>query len=122
MNNYAKTINKQIQTYQNSFIRRSLGLTPATPLPLIYALANELLPSERATWLTAKELINNIATDQTLKEQLQNYTNFNSSYSLVLNQFRHVFEDLDIVDTVIPTTNLNVITNTLNDKKVESLN
>lgn len=67
--------------------------------------------------LTAKELLNNIATDDSLKEQLFNEDCVNSSYSQVFNQFRHIFNNLEIVDTAISTTNLSIITRTLSDKK-----
>lgn len=88
--NFSKTVNKIIETYQNSFLRRSFGLTPATPIPIIYAIANELPPAERATWLTAKEIINNFISDKDFRQLMVNSDNVDSSYSRVFGEFRNV--------------------------------
>ena len=50
-------INKKISTVQKSALRRCVGLPPATPNHVIFAIAGELMPTERAMLLTAKELI-----------------------------------------------------------------
>ncbi|XP_017468016.1 PREDICTED: uncharacterized protein LOC108360301 [Rhagoletis zephyria] len=117
MANCAKTADKKIQTFQNSFLRRALGLTPSTPVPLDYALANELPPCERAKWLTAKEIMSNLISDVTFKSFLYDCPRANSSYSLVLNEFKHVFDGLNVVCSTILHNNLNIVMKTLPDKK-----
>ena len=50
-------INNKISTVQKSAFRRCVGLPPTTPKHVIFAIAEELMPTERAKLLTAKELI-----------------------------------------------------------------
>lgn len=50
-------LNRKLTSFQNQMLRRSLGLTPSTPVHAIYALALMLPPEQRSQYLAAKELI-----------------------------------------------------------------
>lgn len=89
-----KTVNKNIESFQNSFVRRCLGLTPATPTYLFYAFANELPPAERAKLLTAREIIKIKIHNPNVYKMIQENCNLNSSYGCVYREFKDVFDKI----------------------------
>ncbi|XP_017481589.1 PREDICTED: uncharacterized protein LOC108370719 [Rhagoletis zephyria] len=111
------TVNNKIRTFQNSFLRRCLGATPATPIPLLYAIANELPPADRAKWLTAKELINTFKIDEDFRISLDRYPNVKSSYGYIFREFKHIFDRLEVIDAPIFSPNLTIVTKSFNEKK-----
>lgn len=96
--NSSKTAFNKISVLQNKFLRRCLGLTPSTPVPIIYALANELPPAERAKWLTAKELVKIFAYKDPISDSIISNPNIKSSYSMVYRQYQHILDCLDEID------------------------
>ncbi|XP_067639115.1 uncharacterized protein [Eurosta solidaginis] len=93
--NAPKSFDKQLQTIANESLRRCLGVPPNTPTLARYALACELPPIYRATWLTSKELIKQWYINSELKNDLENGTPINSSYSHTYNQFKHIINRIN---------------------------
>ena len=87
-------IEKKIMTFQNSHLRRCLGCTPSTPYHILYALANELPPKERAIYLTAKEIINTIKYNPDLFKLIVTSPLLKTSYSFVYYKFKQIFENI----------------------------
>ncbi|XP_067647545.1 uncharacterized protein [Eurosta solidaginis] len=106
-----------IQVLQNKILRRCLGLTPSTPIPLIYALANELLPNERTLWLVAKEVVKLIAFNNPIADTIKSNSHLNTSYAIAYNTFSNVMDDIDAVHPNLPISNLVIFEKTTNTKK-----
>lgn len=89
------TVNKKIASLQNSFLRRALGVTPATHTYLFYALANELPPHERSILLTVREIIKIKFNDPALYNAVRSNKEVNSSYACVFAEFENIFENIN---------------------------
>ncbi|KAI8119381.1 hypothetical protein CVS40_9276, partial [Lucilia cuprina] len=80
-------INRKIQSFQNATLRRCLGLTPSTPVHVIYALACELPNDLRAIFLTVKELLRISIFNPSLFELISDNKHLKNSYSFVFSKF-----------------------------------
>ncbi|XP_037821648.1 uncharacterized protein LOC119610484 [Lucilia sericata] len=87
-------IDNRIRSFQNSTLRRCLGLTPSTPVHIIYAMACELPPDLRAIYLTAKELFRVFVYNPPLFRLIATNRGLNNSYSFVFSKFSHIFDRL----------------------------
>lgn len=92
------SINKKIMTTQNATLRRCLGVTPSTPIHVIYALANEMPAAERSLWLTARELLRVKSMNPDLYAMVAENPYVRSSYSHVYHMFQEIFDVISVVE------------------------
>lgn len=105
-----KTIEKFIETFQNSQLRRCLGLPKDTPNQILYHMSCELPPRLRAFWLTSKEIVtlsnyNNAYVTQSIKNNP-----VNSPYYICYEKFADIFNRILPPQPIITTYKLNVET------------
>lgn len=111
------SVNKKIAAFQNATLRRCMGLTPSTPIQIIYVLANELPPRERGIYLTAKEIVNLKFNNYKVYRKITDNLEVKSSYSMVYYRYKEVFDNLEEGVYFENLKNINVRCDILNNKK-----
>ena len=118
--NSSATIDRKIQTFQNASLRRCLGLAPSTPIQIIYFLANELPPKERAVFLTCKEIVKLKIHDLLFYTFVENSPRLNCSYSYVFDIFGDVFRKINLNFSHQVTTKISFVLNLLQSAKKDT--
>lgn len=111
------SINRRISTFQNSSLRRCLGLTRSTPVHVIYALSGEMPVNYRAKFLTAKEIIDQKFYNYPNYRCLEDSVPVKASYSYVFNDFADIFRKVNTDCVFIKCPKLKIIMNTLPSRK-----
>ena len=92
--NSSATIDRKIERFQNTSLRRCLQLAASTPVQIIYALANELPPKKRTVFLTCKVIVKLKMHDLVFYTLVENSPRLNCSYSYVFDIFGYVFRKI----------------------------
>ncbi|XP_065361970.1 uncharacterized protein LOC135955549 [Calliphora vicina] len=111
------SINRKIITFQNSVLRRCLGLTRSTPVHTIYALSGDLPVKFRAKFITAREIINQKFFNYSTYCNLNTDVPVKSSYGYIFNQYAHIFDRINVNCSFVRSGQLRILTNILPDKK-----
>ncbi|KAI8123981.1 RNA-directed DNA polymerase from mobile element jockey [Lucilia cuprina] len=115
------SINRKIITFQNSVLRRCLGLTRSTPVHTIYALSGDLPVKFRAKFLTAREIINQKFFNYSTYCNLNTDVPVKSSYGYIFNQYAHIFDRINVNCSFVRSGQLRILTNILNRLKKSNL-
>ncbi|XP_058985851.1 uncharacterized protein LOC131806001 [Musca domestica] len=110
-------LNKKLTTFQNQMLRRSLGLTPSTPVQAIYALAVMLPPEQRSQYLTAKELIKFKCHNRQLYQNITNNPTNKTSLGLIYMKFKHIFDETIVNQREYPSSKFTFFLNLFNSTK-----
>lgn len=112
-------IDRKIQTFQNSNLRRCLGLCPSTPVQAIYVLANEYPPSLRSVYLASKELLKIACYNPGLMDLIRSSPDhLCNSYSFVYRKFKDIFDSIMTLGNVTTTPKLKVFIESSFNKKI----
>ncbi|XP_059219431.1 RNA-directed DNA polymerase from mobile element jockey [Stomoxys calcitrans] len=113
-------INKHIEVLQNDILRKCLGVTRSTPTHVIYALADEMPPKQRAKFLTAKELMRVHMHNPTLYDIISDNPRVKSSYSNIYYEFKNIFDNIKVGTNYALQKSLKVRLNLLPSRKSDT--
>lgn len=113
-------INKKLKSFQNQILRRSLGLTPSTPVHTIYALALVLPPELRSKYLSAKELIKMKIFNPMLYESITSQASKKSSLGFIYLEFKEIFDNTIISNNIAPSDKTIIDLNTFKSSKANT--
>lgn len=102
-------LNKKLTSFQNQMLRRSLGLTPSTPIHNIYALAVMLPPEQRSQYLAAKELIKFKMYNNTLYNCITTDSSVKTSLGFIYNKFKHILDRTMVNQKRIPSKKISFL-------------
>lgn len=115
-------INTKLTTCQNQILRKNLGLTPSTPVHIIYALAVVLPPEQRSHYLAAKELLKFKMFHLNTYEKFTSYPSKKTSLGMVYNKFKHIFDNTKISPSKSPREKKSFVMNIFNAGKKHAIN
>ncbi|KAI8117605.1 hypothetical protein CVS40_10553 [Lucilia cuprina] len=115
--NAPKTINNRLKSFQNSSLRRCLGLSPSTPLHVVYTMSGELVPERRAKLLAFKELLRIKQFSPDFYNIVMDNCGNKSSYGTISREFQYQLQNTSFSINFASHSKLTIRKNELLDKK-----